>query len=161
MKIKKVFNGNPNITIINKKGDILKMYYQGNNVCLENTNYKKSNVFHIVKNEPLYPEMKILFSKIKSLDKLCYLKGNNQNTKFEWVSDEENFVFPNHLTIYETSDGYRIQFMKNKLDTNGKCIVKFALSKSRNPEIAKAFDELLASNLCEPLYEVTKKYIKR
>ena len=149
------------IMIPGKNDNSLVINYDISDVCLSCTGYDNSNVFYITRSDQLYIPMKMLFRDIRKSDKLCYLSNNGLGTKFEWLSDGCKYAIQNRLVIIETSDGFRIQFIKNPNNKAEKdCTIRFSLIKSNNIDIAKSFDKF-ATGLMNMLSMNNNKKIKR
>ena len=142
MKETEIKHGNC-IMIPSRNGNSIIVHYEGSDLCISCTDYDKSNVFYVVKSNPMYMPMKLLFREIKKNDKLCYLNSNKFGTKFEWISDERRNLIKNRLVIIETIDGFRVQFINNSKDMSN-CTVRFSLVNSNDENIVKAFDNIVS-----------------
>ena len=152
----------PCVTLENDSGSKLKMYYNGNNFCLENENYKIGNIFTISKNNELYEPINNMFYRIKEYDRFRHMRSINGETKFEWFSDD---ISRNRLVIAKKEFGYWIVFLKNRnnyLESANNCKINFSLTNSNNQNIAKLFDGMFLESASFLLpYVVRKKYIKK
>ena len=147
------------ITISQPSGSALKMYYDGNVLCFENSGYQMCNIFYITKKSELYTSMNNLFKEIKEYDKFHYVKPVRFGNKFEWLSDD---VSRNRLVILEDNMGYRITFIKNDnnaYEKKDRCLVRFNLENSNNLTIATLFDKFFTSNFTNLNENKTRKLI--
>ena len=155
-------NIGPYVTLQTDRGNRLSMYYDNNDLCIENKDFLSCNIYDINKKNELYEPFHNMFTKLKQYDKFRHVSKTANEARFEWISDD---VSMNRLVILEKHDCYWIVFLKNKNnlnESNNTCTVRFSLTNSNDIEIAKLFDEMFINSASYLLpYVIRKKYIKK